>query len=821
MTTRCSAQKAECEGTGQSYKDREDSCTDRKNYNNVRYSADHVSAQPSLTFDSAADMTGGKDSWKDVGGGGIEIQIKQEPVDWTMDEEDGGEEEKRGMEGANVDTCSTAVLKNPDEENGSVTQKTRTGRGGSLRVRLWNHEEQHLKIKSEPLDLSTNPSSSDREQSKPSFKQADPAHQQNAFTNCVGLQPVGHSAPPVNVVSSVTDNNQSDKEDLDNCEESGLGNTGDKDCIKKEIADDEDMLSEENDEDVDMESLPIHFQSAAQNRVRTSKRKSNPSRRKGKGTPCVDDGRSPPFEPGVRDRYQCSLCREEFPNKAELLQHTKNPASSENLPRCVERLASQVVAENDRSSQGSFQCELCPAGSAMTFHSVTDLELHQKVHRPKSPIQCPHCPKVFSSENQLGGHLKVHFGQLRRQCQHCSLEFNCAYDCRQHENTVHSDKKSLNCVFRPLANTEAPKPPEKPVKVRGPTNHSQALALKKGPKAKKAKTQDRTERKQGADSKSEGKSKTRSCPHCGREFTNAKNLRSHVRVHSEVKPYTCDQCSAAFVRSSDLNRHKKTHTGEKAYKCQLCHSAFADSSKLRIHMRVHTGEKPFKCNLCHEAFSQASQYERHRRVHSGERPFQCQYCPSSFTMNSDYRRHLRIHTGERPFMCEYCPATFPEGKNLRIHMRTHTGEKPYKCEFCSAAFAQTANLKRHIKTHTGEKPAKCELCPAAFADNHKLKVHMRSHSGEKPYQCQLCSSSFATSSALNRHSIIHSGEKPYKCDHCPAVFAIVRRLKQHEACHSADGLFKCQYCTASFKNAYGLTVHSHVHPPTADSDRKK
>ncbi|XP_076457774.1 uncharacterized protein LOC143291661 [Babylonia areolata] len=380
----------------------------------------------------------------------------------------------------------------------------------------------------------------------------------------------------------------------------------------------------------------------------------------------------------------------------------------------------------------------------------------------------------------------------RLVCQHCSKVFKCTDDCRDHEEKEHSKVTVKRERLSPERVTEG----------RQNILRGQQAASKLG------KVSERRKKTYAERGKNNQPCK---CQECGREFANAKYLRSHMRVHSDVKPFTCDQCSSAFVRSSDLRRHKKTHTGEKSFKCQLCDSAFADSCKLKIHMRIHTGERPYKCELCGEGFSQPSQYARHMRVHNGEKPFQCSYCPSAFTMTSDYRRHLKIHTGERPFMCEFCPASFPEAKNLRIHMRTHTGEKPFKCEICNSNFAQAANLSRHLKTHTGEKPAKCDLCPSAFADKHKLRVHMRSHSGEKPYRCQMCPAAFSTSSSLNRHNIMHSGEKPFKCEHCPALFAHMPKLRLHAVCHTFDGPFKCQLCTASFKNAYGLTVHSHVH----------
>lgn len=75
-------------------------------------------------------------------------------------------------------------------------------------------------------------------------------------------------------------------------------------------------------------------------------------------------------------------------------------------------------------------------------------------------------------------------------------------------------------------------------------------------------------------------------PDCGKVFSRAYNLTSHMKTHSAERPFLCDSCPLAFARRHDRERHVRLHTGEKPYNCQSCGSGFMRNDALHRHQRI-------------------------------------------------------------------------------------------------------------------------------------------------------------------------------------------------------------------------------------------
>lgn len=89
------------------------------------------------------------------------------------------------------------------------------------------------------------------------------------------------------------------------------------------------------------------------------------------------------------------------------------------------------------------------------------------------------------------------------------------------------------------------------------------------------------------------------CSQCSKVFQKPYNLKSHMKTHSNEKPFTCSVCDKTFARSHDKKRHELLHAGEKNFKCEGflkdgttkwgCGKKFARSDALSRHFRTETG----------------------------------------------------------------------------------------------------------------------------------------------------------------------------------------------------------------------------------------
>ncbi|TPX56287.1 hypothetical protein SpCBS45565_g08437 [Spizellomyces sp. 'palustris'] len=76
-------------------------------------------------------------------------------------------------------------------------------------------------------------------------------------------------------------------------------------------------------------------------------------------------------------------------------------------------------------------------------------------------------------------------------------------------------------------------------------------------------------------------------PGCAKVCNRLYNLKSHVLVHTNNRPFQCDHCAMSFARRHDLQRHlRSTHQKQKAFVCDRCGLSFTRADAYRRHLIV-------------------------------------------------------------------------------------------------------------------------------------------------------------------------------------------------------------------------------------------
>lgn len=115
-------------------------------------------------------------------------------------------------------------------------------------------------------------------------------------------------------------------------------------------------------------------------------------------------------------------------------------------------------------------------------------------------------------------------------------------------------------------------------------------------------------------------------------------------------------------------RKNQTKTGrtKRKYLCHFCKKEFLGGNDLRKHIRIHTDERPFECTHCGQKFRQGGCLKNHiASQHGTTQTFTCYYCEKTFPIKERLRLHMRLHSGEKPYQCEICEKRFARGGQVR------------------------------------------------------------------------------------------------------------------------------------------------------------
>jgi hypothetical protein len=247
------------------------------------------------------------------------------------------------------------------------------------------------------------------------------------------------------------------------------------------------------------------------------------------------------------------------------------------------------------------------------------------------------------------------------------------------------------------------------------------------------------------------------CELCGKILSNKKNLKKHLKLHSNVRNYICKICNKSYKRSDHLRRHMITHDPEpNYYECEYCLKRFCLNYHLTSHLQNVHGKakiKVYKCPDCDLCFNKKSKLFLHQKnFHNAvfdKIPCYYPYCNKSYIseqkLNDHIQKfHMNIINNPNNIKDEHiffnnsnsnnnnnndnCSELNDDYKEMESENSGTNKEKKYfKCPYnnCLKVYSSQYNLSVHIKTfHLKIKSYLCPICPNKYFHKVSLKKHL-------------------------------------------------------------------------------------------------
>lgn len=168
------------------------------------------------------------------------------------------------------------------------------------------------------------------------------------------------------------------------------------------------------------------------------------------------------------------------------------------------------------------------------FTSFEPLKDHMKnsTQCKEKYLKCDICSKVFDTKKGLQQHGQTHRDKSTTVCEQCGRQFSNQFNLENHKSSKH-DISDYNV-----------------------SEHGSIYR----------------------------------CKLCDDQFTNRKDLYDHISNHSkEPTPVLCDCCGRSFKSAEALRSHRRIHQDIRPFACYACPKRFRSRLQMTQHFHVHTG----------------------------------------------------------------------------------------------------------------------------------------------------------------------------------------------------------------------------------------
>lgn len=308
---------------------------------------------------------------------------------------------------------------------------------------------------------------------------------------------------------------------------------------------------------------------------------------------------------------------------------------------CTLIFKSHHELESHLVTHNTYHCKVCKK----VFFRKKDINFHRK-YSPAcdATLECELCHKKFLSKETLGNHKRLihNPSENLHRCEICGKCYNFAKQTQKHMKSVHTAYEYMECriCHRLLLGPERLKYHITSSHIDGQDASSWFPCLTCG---KTFKTEAFLKTHQQTHS-----NKRVLCHTCGKSFKSENSMAVHIRYeHTKVGTFFCKPCNKYFSSEHKYKNHVKRsekHTGKAPFVpiyCEICGKAYKTEQILKSHLRIHSEEKPFKCDVCGAAFKQRVTLNTHLRVHSDLKKYSCCRCGLSFKWKQTFDNHCK------------------------------------------------------------------------------------------------------------------------------------------------------------------------------------